>query len=322
MAPNLEPYQVSLQSFLRFCVIHLIFSFEFPFCEWSNLSGRNSVKMARNFDLNSRAIIPSCSQLLVLILIWAGVSYGGYMNDPALTGYKPIAMDESVRVVRKPTRAPRPMLPPEVVITSKPIIVLDRLSHPDHAEDDPTEDIKGVVSREYAEKDLAISNKFLSGSNPLDTDTLSDVETDLYKDPRETLFKFPRRMSTRVTEAITSGYRPTFALNEVATPIKNGTKDPNIIAQYSVLLPVLIPGRRRKSGGPLTNIKYVKETRTTMIPVERMVPSYKEYFKAEPVHQQIETNYVRVPDESYIPERSDDRVLPGEEVIKTTIKDY
>lgn len=158
---------------------------------------------------------------------------------------------------------------------------------------------------------------------------------------KPTNFKpLPDRPDSELTKLIANkGHNPpTFTVSKVYEPSitdvnlvgKQGfgssrSDGDEILASYNLMIPIFVPGinPKRRAARQRTKrpeVKFVTETKTDMMPVKRTgVGRVKEVIKAEKVPQELVTDYVSVKGNG-LPKRISDAVLPGEQVVKTTVQ--
>lgn len=147
----------------------------------------------------------------------------------------------------------------------------------------------------------------VQGRNPL-IDPDSDPTINQY------LYKLNPTLTPAVTRLITNGRTPTLVSNELVRPELRTSKDPNVLARYNLMIPIMVPHVVPDSQH--SKRQFTKEIKTKLVPVKKTVDTVRTVLKAEPVRQEVITDYVRTSPNG-LPARSDDRLLPGEELLKT-----
>lgn len=172
-----------------------------------------------------------------------------------------------------------------------------------------------------------------SSSSPLKS---IDDEKDFEK-IGQTLYREPKETSVKLTKAITGPVHPTFMKDEIVHPVPG--KGGKVIASYRFMIPIYIPAMKSKklsnklASGELipdqahnrlmtTPNNFVKEEHIEMVPVRNEgKPQLKTIYKAERVPQRVITDFV-LANGTTLPTDVDDRVKPGEKVIKTVVNDF
>lgn len=236
--------------------------------------------------------------ILVVSIVLSRFSAAERLNraiteDEIFQNYKPIAMDESWKVVDTgiehiSSRGSRFRNSPNKFIYDEPSI--------------------------YPDIDYSRLGSSSISAGPAEVEKVSDSEA--YLD-------LPTTPTKELTKLITSGTNPTFVSHETVEPTV--VKDPSskVLANYNVLVPIFIPAARVKTPKvePDSDIKFVEETVTEMVPVKSIVPHIKEVVEAERVPQKLTTHYVEANGKS-VPSYVDDKIKSGERVISKVVTDY
>lgn len=139
---------------------------------------------------------------------------------------------------------------------------------------------------------------------------------------KDTVFKLPEWESSKLTRLINK-HEPTFLSGRVVEPLKvypNGNGPDKVLASYKILVPIYVPAIKRKvQTTKQPPVKFVEEKVTEMVPVKSVVPVVKEVIKAEPVPQQVITNFVAT-QANKIPARVDAGLKSDERLITTTVE--
>lgn len=137
---------------------------------------------------------------------------------------------------------------------------------------------------------------------------------------------FQKDPQNKMTKELTEKIMTTFLRSEVAFPNEANVTDgkDHVIARYSILIPLYVPALKKSANATLRSYfrpKEVTETHTEMIPVKKNVQRIKTILKAERVPQRVITDFVTT-DGEMIPSSVDDKVKPGEQIIKTVVRNY
>lgn len=270
-----------------------------------NLSGRALCGKGHQTPL-----LMICLTFLIVLVEQVRATEG---ENAILRRYRPLAMEESWKVVRKPyeldtDRVSKVPIEDSHNWSSRAAEPADTLDG--DPEDDKTEDNgDGVISKPEKEK----------LQNPL-----VDINNSNNVNISESMFAFPKQSTRALTKLITGKEVPTFALDKVHEPTIVRGSNNNVLASYNILVPILIPAVKNNASvlhPPSQKVNYVTETHTKMVPVTHNVDRVKTVIKAERVPQKIITDYVKV-DGSVLPSHVGDGVKPKERVLESVVTNY
>lgn len=250
-------------------------------------------------------------------------------EDGILKRYTPVAMDESWAVVKDHNKLNSNWSKHSGLNSLKPNF-LDPIDNPelDSPVDSPADPL-AENNRFQSQRDRPFMNN-LNEIKTLETENLTDVEDSQYKNISENLFRLPEKTTPALTKLITGKEKVTLVQDKVVRPVGsvtiNNTPEhtSKVLAQYEVLIPIYVPALKpyfRAQKSETSNISYVKETHTKMVPVKKNVKKVKEIVRAERVPQQIITDYVKA-DGAGVPSTVTDKVMPNEKILKSVVTNF
>lgn len=280
----------------------------------------------------------SIAQIVLFSLFCNSTRLERNAEDEIFRRYKPLAMDESITVVKKPMAGndnyPSSDMPVQTSLPLQRALPLDYEedippnSYYSHNldEEEPLTDTQVLSTNAQV---LAPSAQVLEPSTlvpgvqlPSSSNVLKEVgegnaTSDIFRIPNE------NNLKPSLTRLITgtSGIGPTFAAENIT--LLNKPAGSNIIARYRVVIPIYIPALKvvPTTERPTPPPVLVKEVHTKMVPVRRVVPKIKTVVKAERIPQQIVTDYVKA-DGVNVPSHIDDKLKPNEQVLKTVVTNF
>lgn len=191
-----------------------------------------------------------------------------------LGDYKPVAMDESLRIVKNDSPTTRllrssssssnseslatedfsnvkPMLIDEPEATGNSLVDALR-EREDQSDKVPPSQMFKAIDVDDSSTSLTATPSFVR-SMPVtnivgEESPLVDIEDSAGKNISETLFAMPTIDTPTLTELITSKRRPTFVTEEPLRPVNvtSGKGDGETLAQYQIMIPILIPAFKKK----------------------------------------------------------------------------
>lgn len=244
--------------------------------------------------------IISIDMLVLLLALSTTIVVKNILADDSLDSLKPIAMDESIRIIRRP-----PYILEQMSGRVEPYV---HSSGNDGYKENTEDDDAGAARR----------------PNPV-----LDPETDFQADPKKNLFSLPKKTSVGLAKLITGDVAPTFIDDQVRYAESRVQDTPKkILAHYRMVIPIFVPALRKKlkdKNGAVENkmkVKFVEDTKTEMVPVEKIVQHRHEVIKAEQVPQEIKTDFISVEEGRDIPMEVTDSVQPGEKIVKSVLNNY
>lgn len=242
--------------------------------------------------------------------------------------YKPLgSTKESIKLLKRPSSLPMTDSMPDVEsdnleppIYNQPAKTLEAL--------DPLSNLDEDVDRAYYQSDRQKTDYYADtkpepvsvrklGLEPVNTETAK-------KNVSETLYALPKKGSVALTRLMTGKDQATFVTAAVKPTINNNNnKTSKVLASYRILVPIWIPAIKPEAKveeAPRPKVRMVKEQKTEWIPVQKNKSRVKTIIKAEPVPQQVITDYVKV-DRNTVP-TGDDKIMDNEQVIKSVVSNY
>lgn len=246
--------------------------------------------------------------------------------DPtALSKYEPLAIDESVKVLRtRPRLSSNRGLPEDFGPATKSI----------HASADlKVSDLHSILS---AREVLGMDH--LPGDHPDDPIGTLDYERPRPRmrlqsqKPRiipndsslenEKVYSIPLTETPALTKLITANETPTFMANKVIRPLENKEPGSKVLARYNVIMPFYVPSMRYKHKESSKAVQpqehLIKETFTGLTPV-RNVTEIDHVYQAERIPQKVETDFV-IPKDNIVPPVANDVYNPRTEKLVDTVR--
>lgn len=235
----------------------------------------------------------------------------GMSTEELLSKYKPIAMDESWKLISSETK-PKDSLSQMRIAGS-----LDELNGPSLSPIDYPLMTNEKPRKKFTENTLPpeIESRLANFDDINESSLPGVIDEDQWLRIPPKGSKFADRLDPKKST--------TFVYPEVVQPVVGSPPDKsNVLAQYQIVVPLFIPAIKKKILKPTPkSVKYIKETITEMVPIKQSIPRVKEIIKAEPVSHRVRTDFIRT-DEKELPRLSGDEIRTGERVVASTVTNF